>query len=91
MLDLKRDRLNYKNLLKPPCGYEIDKILITSYTLEVEKVIDICLLALGMQIEISAEDGKNKITSLHALEKMSKKLLVVCQNGNITKRENKKY
>lgn len=91
MLDLKKDRTNYKNLLKAPEGYEIEKILITTYSLEMEKIVEICLLALGLQIETTSQDGKNPITGLYALEKMMKKIVVICQNGQIKEHKNLLY
>lgn len=91
MLDLKKDRTNYKKLLKSPEGYEIEKILITTYSLEMEKIIEICLLALGLQIETTSQDGKNPITSLYALEKMINKIIVICQNGQIKEHKNPLY
>ena len=92
MLKLKEERKEYKELLEPPEEYEVEKILITTYSLDLDTLagISICL---GLEAELEEEITNNPICMLQALEKMTKKVIVVCQNGRISvpKKQEKLY
>ena len=92
MLDIKRDRLNYWDLLRPEESYEIDKVLVTSYSLDMETLIGLSIL-LGLKSEYNEDVFSNKIYMLKALETMSNKTAIICQKGRIKvpKEENKLY
>lgn len=83
MLDLKENRITYKQLLSlDDSNYKIKRILTTSYSLDIKALIGICL-ALELDEEAVEENDKN-FPTLHVFSKLSKKLVVICQNGTIS-------
>lgn len=82
MLDLKQNRKTYSELLRPISGYEVEKIITTTYSLDMDTLIGICI-SLGLNVEEQDDIIANQIYMLRALEKMSKKIIVICQSGKI--------
>lgn len=83
MLDLKENRITYKQLLSlDDSNYKIKRILTTSYSLDIKALIGICL-ALELDEEAVEENDKN-FPTLHVFSKLSKKLVIICQNGTIS-------
>lgn len=84
MLDVKRDRNTYFELLKPQEGYEIDKILTTTYSLDINALKKICI-DFGFDNEHEKmNDNESEVNNRAilvnvAIEKMIKKMVVICQ------------
>lgn len=79
IINPKENRLEYAKILQPPQGYEISKVLTTTYSLDMEALLGI-VMALGLKID---PDKKDVLCRLRAIEKISDKLIVFCQSGKI--------
>ena len=82
MLDIKRDRLNYWDLLRPDEDYIIDNVLVTTYSLDMEALTGLSLL-LGLDTEYNEDVFTKQVYLFNALKEMSKRITIVCQKGNI--------
>lgn len=80
--DENDDRINYSTILMPPDGYKLDKAIGTTYSLDLEALtaISICL---GLAEESDSRLLKNPISMLNALQKVSDKLVLFCEAGQI--------
>ena len=77
-----RDRLDYGKVLIPPDGYVLEKAVGTTYSLNLEALTAISIV-LGLQEETDSEILHNPISMLNALQKVSGKLLIFCEAGQI--------
>lgn len=77
-----QDRRDYSNLLLPPEGYKLDKAIGTTYSLDLEALtaISICL---GLVDNADSKIMQNPISMLTALQKVSDKILIFCDAGQI--------
>ena len=82
MFKTSSDRLNYGNIIAPPNGYILDKAIGTTYSLDLETLTAICI-SLGLIEETDSELIKNPISMLNALQKVSEKILIFCEAGQI--------
>lgn len=80
--DENDDRINYSTILMPPDGYKLDKAIGTTYSLDLEALtaISICL---GLAEESDSRLLQNPISMLNALQKVSDKLVLFCEAGQI--------
>ena len=79
-----QDRVNYSNALLPPDGYVLEKAVGTTYSLDLEALTAVCI-ALGLKEDPDSDLLLNPISMLNALVKVSEKILVFCEAGQINK------
>ena len=80
MFEPKTDRLIYGDLLTPPCDYTLDAAICTTYSLDLETLIA-SLVALGLNEATDTELLNSPVNTLHAIERVSKKVIVFCESG----------
>ena len=83
MFKPKEDRLNYGQLLMPPVGYTLVRAVGTTYSLDLETLMSVCI-ALGIQENTDSALTKNPFAILKSLQGLSEKLLIFCEAGQIT-------
>lgn len=77
-----KDRVNYGSLLFPPDGYTLNFAVGTTYSLDLEALTAVCL-ALGLAEDTDSALLHNPVSMLNALQKVSEKLLIFCEAGQI--------
>lgn len=82
MFNPKEDRLNYGQLLMPPVGYTLVRAVGTTYSLDLETLMSVCI-ALGIQENTDSTLTKNPLAILKSLQGLSEKLLIFCEAGQI--------
>lgn len=82
MLDAKKNRLDYGYLLTPEKGYTLDFAISTTYSLDLNTLIEV-LLPLGLLEESDNREVYDKIFILRALKKMANKLVVFVDSSQI--------
>lgn len=82
MLKPASDRLDYSKIIAPPYGYETVFAVGTTYSLDLDALIGISI-ALGLSESIDSELKDNPIYLLEALQKISNKVLIFCEGGQI--------
>ena len=80
MLNPKTDRINYGDILIPPSGYSLLRGVGTTYSLDLNTVIAICI-SLGIQDETDGMSTQSPVCMLHAIEKVSDKVVIFCESG----------
>ena len=82
MLRTDKDRLSYSEALKPPEGYFLERAVATTYSLDLETLIA-AAIPLGLSEDIDNLLRESPVCLLEALRRISKKLLVFCEAGQI--------
>ena len=82
MFKLKEERLNYGQLLMPPVGYTLVRAVGTTYSLDLETLLSVCI-ALGIQESTDSTLTKNPFAILKSLQGLSDRLLIFCEAGQI--------
>ena len=77
-----KDRVNYGETLLPPIGYFLEKAVGTTYSLDLETLTAISI-ALGLVEDTDSELMNNPIGMLNALQKVSEKITIFCEAGQI--------
>ena len=77
-----KDRVHYGDLLLPPEGYVLNFAVGTTYSLDLESLTAVCL-ALGLSEETDGLLLQNPVSMLNAIQKVSEKLLIFCEAGQI--------
>lgn len=77
-----KDRLNYGEMLLPPDGYSVEFAVGTTYSLDLEALTAIAI-TLGLREDTDSELLKNPISMLNALQKVSEKIVIFCEAGQI--------
>ena len=77
-----QDRVNYSDMLIPPSGFVLEKAVGTTYSLDLETLTAVTI-ALGLHEEVDSGLMQSPISLLHALHKVSEKMLVFCEAGQI--------
>ena len=80
--DSNEDRTNYSEILMPPEGYRLDKAIGTTYSLDLEALTAVSI-SLGLSEEADSKLMHNPISMLNALQKISDKILIFCEAGQI--------
>ena len=80
MLNPKTDRINYGDILIPPSGYSLLQGVGTTYSLDLNTVSAICI-SLGIQDETDGMSTQSPVCMLHAIEKVSDKVVIFCESG----------
>lgn len=77
-----KDRLNYGEVLMPPVGYQLERAIGTTYSLDLETLTAVSI-ALGLTEDTDSELIHHPISMLHALQKIADKIVVFCEAGQI--------
>ena len=83
MFKPKEERLNYGQILMPPVGYSLVRAVGTTYSLDLETLMSVCI-ALGIQESTDSSLTNNPFAVLKSLQNLSDKLLIFCEAGQIT-------
>lgn len=78
------DRLNYSNMLLPPIGYSLEYAIGTTYSLDLESLTSVAI-ALGLKEDLDNDLMQNPLMLLHAFQKVSNKVIIFCEDGQIKK------
>lgn len=84
MINPKKDRFIYSDILTPPYVYELEKAITTTYSLDIAALIS-CMIPLAFSSDVNNRLFKNKVSNLTALRNLSEKLVVFCDPGQIKK------
>ncbi len=76
------DRVRYHDLLLPPEGYALHFAVGTTYSLDLEALTAVCL-SLGLAEDTDSALRRDPVSMLNALQKVSEKLLIFCEAGQI--------
>ncbi len=82
MFRTKEDRLNYGQILMPPVGYTLVRAVGTTYSLNLEALMSVCI-ALGIQESTDSSLANNPFAVLKSLQELSDKVLIFCEAGQI--------
>ena len=82
MLDVKRNRLNYGELISPPDGFELTKAIGTTYTLDLYALLAIPV-ALFYAKSMEGDFQLNRYDVLDAIRQSTEKVDIFCQRGKI--------
>lgn len=77
-----KDRINYGEVLMPPMDYRLLRAVGTTYSLDLETLTAISL-SLGLIEDTDSELVNNSISMLNALQKVSGRITVFCEAGQI--------
>lgn len=80
--DSNHDRMDYSKILLPPDGYQLDKAVGTTYSLDLEALTAVAI-SLGLSEEMNSNLMQHPMSMLHALQKVSDKLVLFCEAGQI--------
>lgn len=82
MLNPGEDRLDYGNILIPPDSYILDFAVGTTYSLDLDALVGVCI-ALGLSVESDSNIMKDQVCLLEALRRTGDKLALFCEAGQI--------
>jgi hypothetical protein len=82
MLDARRDRLDYGELLRPPPGFHFDRAVATTYTTNLETLLSIPV-ALVYDQTLEGDFSGGSVQLLEAIKRFSGKVKVFHQKGGI--------
>lgn len=77
-----KDRINYGEALMPPMGFRLERAVGTTYSLDLETLTAISI-ALGLIEDTDSELVTSPISMLSALQKISDRIVVFCEAGQI--------
>lgn len=77
-----KDRINYGEVLMPPVGFRLERAVGTTYSLDLETLTAVSI-ALGLIEDTDSELINNPISMLSALQKISDRIVVFCEAGQI--------
>ena len=77
-----QDRRDYGELLAPPEGFWLDKAVGTTYSLDLESLTAVAI-CLGLAEDTDSKLMQNPISMLNALQKVSDRILIFCEAGQI--------
>ena len=80
--DSNSDRTDYGNILMPPKGYKLENAVGTTYSLDLEALTSVAV-CLGLSEEMDSRLMQNPICMLNALQKVSDRLILFCEAGQI--------
>lgn len=82
MLKPTTDRLDYGELLAPPAGYSLHTAVGTTYSLDFDALVGVCI-ALGLSESTNSELKANPVHMLEALRRTSSRVALFCEAGQI--------
>lgn len=77
-----KDRINYGEVLMPPVGFKLERAVGTTYSLDLETLTAVSI-ALGLIEDTDSELINNPISMFCALHKISDRIVVFCEAGQI--------
>ena len=77
-----KDRINYGDVLMPPVGFHLEHAIGTTYSLDLETLAAVSI-SLGLIADTDSELMNNPISMLNAFQKVSDKIVVFCEAGQI--------
>ena len=77
-----QDRMSYSSMLLPPPGFVLDQAVGTTYSLDLETLTAVSI-ALGLKEDMDSDLLRNPISMLNALQKVTDKILIFCEAGQI--------
>ena len=77
-----KDRINYGEVLMPPVGFRLERAVGTTYSLDLETLTAVSI-ALGLIEDTDSELINSPISMLSALQKISDRIVVFCEAGQI--------
>lgn len=77
-----KDRINYGEVLMPPVGFKLERAVGTTYSLDLETLTAVSI-ALGLVEDTDSELINNPISMLSAFQKISDRIVVFCEAGQI--------
>ena len=80
--DTNRDRTDYSSILMPPDGYRLERAVGTTYSLDLEALTAVAI-CLGLSEKTDSKLMQNPIGMLNALHKVSDKIVLFCEAGQI--------
>lgn len=80
--DESEDRKSYRELLMPPEGYQLEKAVGTTYSLDLTALIA-ALVCLKFSAETDSKFIQNPITVFYTLQNISDKVCIFCEAGQI--------
>lgn len=80
--DSNGDRTDYGNILMPPKGYKLESAVGTTYSLDLEALTSVAV-CLVLSEEVDSRLMQNPICMLNALQKVSDRLILFCEAGQI--------
>ena len=78
----KKDRVDYSSVLIPPDGYTLNFAVGSTYSLDLESLTLVCI-SLGLNEETDSTLINNPVCMLNALQKVTSKMLIFCEAGQI--------
>jgi len=82
MLDIKSDRVDYRELLSPPPRYKVSYAVGTTYSLDLETLTAMCAIV-GLDVEPDTTIAESLMHMLEAIRRASGKMMIFCQRGQI--------
>lgn len=82
MFEPQKDRVDYGKLLIPPDGFELDFAVGTTYSLDLDAFIAVCM-SLGLSADTESRLFDNHIFMLDVLHRTSGKIMLFCEGGQI--------
>ena len=82
MLNPSSDRLDYGKLLAPPEGYTLEAAVGTSYSLDFDALVGVCM-ALGLSADTDSALLNNPVYLLETLRRIGDRVVLFCQAGEI--------
>ena len=82
--DSAKDRINYGEVLMPPAGFHLKRAAATTYSMDLETLTAVSL-SLGLIEDTDSELITNPVSMLNALQKVSDRITVFCEAGQIKK------
>lgn len=82
MFNPENNRVDYGKILTPPEGYELDFAVGTTYSLDLDAFIGICM-SLGLSTDTKSTLFDNPLFMLDVLHKTSDKIALFCEGGQI--------
>ena len=92
MLRPESDRISYAAELTPPEGYRLERAVATTYSLDLETIVA-AAIPLGLSQELDASELTCPVGLLHAIRKVSDKIVIFCEAGQVKypEKENKLF
>lgn len=82
MLKPSKDRLDYGKLLAPPEGFTLEEAVGTSYSLDLDALVGVCM-AMGLSADTDSETMNSPIYLLELLRRIGDRVTLFCQSGQI--------
>lgn len=82
MLNPSDDRLDYGNILLPPEYYRLDFAVGTTYSLDLDALVGICI-SLGLLEDTESDVMNDPICLLEAIRRTGDKVALFCESGQI--------